>query len=67
LNKPFLHPGVRLRTYKTRGCCSKESLLLMVFKIVQTAQKKWQQLHCHNIIPLVLEGVTYIDGVRHAA
>jgi hypothetical protein len=39
----------------------------MVFKIVQTAQKKWQRLYCHNIIPLVLAGVTYIDGVRHAA
>jgi putative transposase len=58
---------VRLRTYKTRGCCSKESLLSMVFKIVQTAQKKWQRIHCHNIIPWVLEGVRYIDGVRHAA
>jgi len=58
---------VRLRTYKTRGCCSRESLLSLVFKIVQTAQKKWQRIHCHNIIPLVLEGVRYIDGVRHAA
>jgi putative transposase len=58
---------VRLRTYKTRGCCSKDSLLSMVFKIVQAAQKRWQRLHCHNIIPLVLEGVKYIDGVRHAA
>jgi putative transposase len=58
---------VRLRTYKTRGCCSKESLLSMVFKIVQTAQKKWQRIHCHKIIPLVLNGAMFIDGVRHAA
>lgn len=58
---------VRLRTYKTRGCCSRESILTMVFKLVQAAQKRWQRIRGHNIIPLVLEGSKFIDGVRHAA
>jgi putative transposase len=55
---------VRLRTYKTKGCCSRESVLAMVFKIVQTAQKKWHRIHGYNLIPMVLEGIQYVDGVR---
>lgn len=58
---------VRLRTYKTRGCLSRSSLLMMVFKLVQAAEKRWQRIHGYNIIPLVLQGETFIDGIRHAA
>lgn len=32
---------VRLRTDKTRGCVSLASLLSLVFKLVQSAQKRW--------------------------
>lgn len=54
---------VRLRTYKTRGCCKEESILSLVFKLVETASQRWQKLHSSNIIPLVLKGVKYQDGV----
>ncbi|MCX6579759.1 MAG: IS256 family transposase [Candidatus Aminicenantes bacterium] len=54
---------VRLRTYKTRGCCKEESILPLVFKLVDSASQRWQKLHSSNIIPLVLKGVKYQDGV----
>jgi len=54
---------VRLRTYKTKGCCNETSILTMVFKLVELASKRWQKLHSSNIIPFVLEGFEYRDGV----
>jgi transposase-like protein len=42
---------VRLRTYKTRGCCKEESILPLVFKLVDSASQRWQKLHSSNIIP----------------
>lgn len=53
---------VRLRTYKTRGCCKEKSILSLVFKLVESASQRWQKLHGSNIIPLVLDGVKYRDG-----
>lgn len=55
--------AVRLRTYKTRGCCKEKSMLSLVFKLVASASPRWQKLHSSNIIPLVLDGVKYQDGV----
>ena len=54
---------VRLRTYKTRGCCKEKSILSLVFKLVESASQRWQKLHSSNIIPLVLAGVKYRDGI----
>jgi transposase-like protein len=58
---------VRLRTYKTRGCCKEKSILSLVFKLVESASQRWQKLHSSNIIPLVLAGVKYQDGILIAA
>jgi transposase-like protein len=55
--------AVRLRTYKTRGCCKEQSILSLVFKLVESASQRWQKLHRSNIIPLVLAGMKYQDGV----
>lgn len=54
---------VRLRTYKTRGCCKEKSILSLVFKLVESASQRWHKLHRSNIIPLVLAGMKYQDGV----
>jgi transposase-like protein len=32
---------VRLRTAKTRGCVSRESILAMVFMLVKSAERRW--------------------------
>jgi len=63
----FTFATVRLRTYKTKGCLSRKTALSMVFKLIEAAEKKWQRLHSYKLLPVVLSGVEFIDGVRKAA
>jgi putative transposase len=58
---------VRLRTYKTRGCLCRKTALAMVFKLVQSAQNRWQRIHSHKLLPLILAGEQFIDGLLQAA
>ena len=54
---------VRLRTKKTKGCGSRIATLTMVFKLVQSAQKRWHKLHHNKLILKVLEGFKFKDGI----
>jgi len=59
---------VRLRTAKTKGCGSRLATLTMVFKLAESAQKKWRKLNSHELIHDVIAGITFTDGVKkHAA
>lgn len=55
---------VRLRTAKTRNCVSRTTILTMVFKLGQSAQKRWHRLRGANLLEEVKRGVRYINGVR---
>jgi transposase-like protein len=55
---------VRLRTDKTRGCLSRETTLTMVFKLSESAQKRWRRLNGTQELNDVLEGVEFQDGIR---
>ena len=55
---------VRLRTDKTRGCVSQESILSLVFKLVQSAQKRWLRIRGFKRLGEVIEGVKFKDGIR---
>lgn len=55
---------VRLRTDKTRGCVSQDSILSLVFKLVQSAQKRWLRIRGFKRLAEVIEGVKFKDGVR---
>jgi putative transposase len=55
---------VRLRTDKTRGCLSRETTLTMVFKLFESAQKRWRRLNGAQYLNDVLEGVEFQDGIR---
>ena len=54
---------VRHRTVRTKGALSQKTAKLMVFKLVQAAGKTWRRLKGANQLPLVIEGVTFTDGV----
>lgn len=54
---------VRLRTGKTRGCLSRKTGLAMVFKLMQSAQKRWRKLNGENRAAEVIEGVNFKDGI----
>ena len=55
---------VRLRTAKTRGCVARHTILSMVYKLGQSAQKKWRKLRGFKLLAEVVKGVQFKDGER---
>lgn len=55
---------VRHRTVRTKGALSQLTAKLMVFKLVMAAAKTWRRLQGQNLLPKVIEGVTFRDGVE---
>jgi transposase-like protein len=55
---------VRLRTYRTKGCGSREATLTMVFKLMQSAQKRWIKLRFAEKAKKVWEGIIFEDGLE---
>ena len=55
---------VRARTDKTRGCLSRVTMLAMVFKLYQSAAKRWHRLRAAHYLPEVLQGRAFKDGLR---
>jgi len=54
---------VRLRTAKTRSCVSRQTILSMVFKLVQSAEKRWRRLRGYRQLSAVLQGIKFVNGV----
>ena len=55
---------VRLRTKRTKGSGTRMACLTMVFKLMQSAAKRWRALNGADILPDVIEGIPFVDGVR---
>jgi len=55
---------VKHRQRKTKGNGSRVACLTMVFKLMESAAKKWRLLNGAQIIPDVIQGTKFIDGVR---
>jgi putative transposase len=55
---------VRLRTSKTKGSGSRSACLTMVFKLMESAAKKWRLLNGSPLLAKVLAGVRFVDGVE---
>ena len=55
---------VRLRTTRTKGCGSRLSTLTMVFKLIESAAKRWHRLRGYRQLADVLNGVVFQDGVQ---
>jgi transposase-like protein len=53
---------VRLRTNKTRGCVSRNTILAMVFKLGQSAEKRWHRLRGFKLLGEVIRGVKFVNG-----
>jgi transposase-like protein len=54
---------VRLRTKKSKNCGSRTTTLAMVFKLMQSAEKKWRKLKGFNLLQLVINNVKFKDGL----
>ena len=55
---------IRLRTSKTRNCGSRSTVLMMIFKLAQSAERRWRRLKGHKLLGEVITGIQFKDGVR---
>ena len=55
---------VRLRSKKTKNCGSRQSTLAMVFKLMQSAQKKWRKIRGFRLLTLVVNNIEFHDGIQ---
>ena len=55
---------VRLRTAKVKNCGNRKTTLSMAYKLMITAQRKWQRLRGYKLLADVVEGVEFRNGVR---
>ena len=54
---------IRLRTTKTRGCVSRNTILTMVYKLGMSAENGWRKLRGFRRLAEVINGVKFIDGI----
>ena len=55
---------VRHRTIRSKGCLSNRTALAMVFKLVEGAQKAWRRLDGHALLPKLILGVKFANGLE---
>jgi transposase-like protein len=55
---------VRLRTVKTKGCGSRVACLTMVFKLMESASKRWRSLNGSDRLRAVISGAEFVDGIE---
>jgi putative transposase len=55
---------VRHRTVRTKGALSPKTARLMVFKLVGAAAKTWRKLKGENLLPKIIKGAKFSDGVE---
>ncbi|NIC36209.1 IS256 family transposase [Halomonas desiderata] len=53
---------VRLRSKRSRNCGSRATTLAMVFKLLQSAQKRWRRIKHFQKLELVVSNVKFKDG-----
>jgi putative transposase len=55
---------VRLRTTRTKGSGTRKACLTMVFKLMQSAAKRWRTLNGAKLLPEVIAGINFTDGIK---
>lgn len=53
---------VRHRTRRVKGCFSRTTILTMVFKLCQSASKRWRRLYGLQRLAEVIRGVNFVNG-----
>lgn len=54
---------IRLRHRRTKGSGSRIASLTMMFKLAESAAKRWRLLNGHELLPDVIRGVVFQDGL----
>ena len=58
---------IRHRTRRSKGCLSRDSMLHMMFKLGQCAEKNWRRQRGFNYLAKVITGVKFRDGIEVTA
>ena len=58
---------IRLRHRKTKGNGTRRASLAMMFKLAQSAQKRWRRLNGRHQIIHILNGMPFKDGLLQDA
>lgn len=53
---------VKHRTRRSKGCLARETAMIMVFKLIKSAEKSWRKLDGKNQLPKLISGVRFKDG-----
>ncbi len=53
---------IRHRTTRTKGCVTRDSLLNMMFKLGQCAEKNWRNLRGFAYLAKVVDGAKFVNG-----
>jgi putative transposase len=54
---------IRHRTKKVKGCFSRKTILTMVFKLCESAGKRWHRIAGFKRLGEVITGVKFVDGI----
>jgi transposase-like protein len=55
---------VRLRHSKTKGSGTRTACLTMVFKLMESASRKWRALNKSSLIQEMIAGAVFVDGIK---
>ena len=55
---------IRHRTRRSKGCLTKTTMLSMMYKLGQCAEKKWRRLRGFRQLGKVIEGVEFKNGIE---
>jgi putative transposase len=55
---------IRLRHRRTKGNGSRIASLTMMFKLAESAARRWRLLNGHQLLPDVIRGIVFQDGLR---
>jgi transposase-like protein len=61
IESPFA--TVRLRQRVTKGAGSRQKGLLMAFKLLAMAERRWRRINAPGLVSLVRAGVVFADGI----
>ena len=55
---------IRHRTVRSKGCLSNKTVLAMIFKLAEAAERSWRRLEGHNQLLKVILGIKFADGIE---
>ena len=57
---------IRHRTKRSKGCLNRNGMLCMMFKLGQSAEKRWRRLRGFRQLGQVIEGIQFKDGIEES-